>query len=293
MEPPATIYLIFLLLTIGYIGYSIAKDVFLNQKIVFVFFQIEKPRIKILIHLFAFCFVFFLWSFLSYSKLINQNYLPTPFDTFQELFHLFTKGNILVHIAISLRRILIGFTLASIIGVALGSVAGVFNKPNAFISPINSAFRYIPATAFISLTIIWFGIGESGKIALIFIAIIFYIIQMTADVVRLTPKVYLEAAQLLGANRFEIFQKIILSYSFPEILAVLRVNIGAAWTFLIVSELVASQSGLGYLMATSQRFLQTPRLFAIMIILGVLGFLTDLFFQTLIRKASIWKIQIA
>src|SRR5262249_38753377 len=154
-------------------------------------------------------------------------------------------------------------SLAGVIGIGVGSAAGAFARIEDATLPLNSAIRYIPPTAFIGLTIIWVGIGEASKIALIALGVRFYITQMAADTIKLIPKVYAEAAQTLGANRWEVFSKVFFSMSIPDLLAVLRVNLGAAWTFLIVSELVAAQKGLGYLMATSQRFLETPKLFAI------------------------------
>jgi NitT/TauT family transport system permease protein len=105
----------------------------------------------------------------------------------------------------------------------------------------------------------------------------------------MVPPVYIEAAQMLGANRWEVFRKVIISFSFPDILAVLRVNLGAAWTFLVVAELVSAQRGIGYLIAVSQRFRRTPELFALLFVVGMLGFVSDAIFATAIRYCSKWK----
>ncbi|WP_157740768.1 ABC transporter permease [Mucilaginibacter xinganensis] len=221
--------------------------------------------------------------------MISLTYLPTPFASFKQIILLCSTKDFIIACGISLLRIVTAFAFASIVGVAIGSVAGVFLKFRAAILPLNSAFRYIPPTAFISLIIIWFGIGEMAKIILIFLAILFYIVQMVADVVKLTPTVYIQAAEMIGLSKFKIFKEVVLKYSYPDIISVLRVNLGAAWTFLIVSELVASQNGLGFLIATSQRFLMTANLFGLLIILGFLGFLSDTLFEVYIKKAGHWR----
>jgi NitT/TauT family transport system permease protein len=230
-----------------------------------------------------------LWIFLHSSGIVEERFLPGLGETLGALLKSIGSGELVANIGVSLMRIGIGFLLASVVGVFLGSIAGTFERLHYLILPPNSALRYIPPTAFIGLTIIWFGIGEAGKISLIFIAVLFFIIQMTADAVAMVPRVYVEAAMMLGAGRLEIFRRVILGWSLSDILGVLRVNLGAAWTFLIVAELVAAQSGLGYLMAVSQRFLQTSRLFALLIVVGFLGFASDAILAVVIRRVARWK----
>jgi NitT/TauT family transport system permease protein len=255
----------------------------------FTFFDRQQPANRWLFPSIAFGLLIGAWSLASYGGWVNRLYLPTPGDTLGSLVDLFRSGDLWGHLLISLRRIIIGFSLASVLGVFFGSLSGTFINIRSLIMPVNSVLRYIQPTAFISLTILWFGIEEAGKIALIFIAIIFYIVQMVADVVKLVPVAYIESAQMMGARRSEIFRQVIAAYSLPDIISVLRINLGAAWTFLIVSELVAAQRGLGYLMATSQRFLQTPRLFALLIIVGTLGFVSDGILAQIIKRVSKWR----
>jgi NitT/TauT family transport system permease protein len=237
----------------------------------------------------SFLFLVSLWFLLSNSGRISPQFLPTPENTCGALSELILTGEIWPNLWASLQRVLLALIVAGLLGVCLGSVAGTFSRCAAIFLPVNSVLRYPPPTSFIGLTIVWFGIDESAKIAFIFIALFFYVVQMTADAVRSVPKMYIEVAQTLGASRWEIFTRVILSMSLPEILAVLRVNLSAAWNFLIVSELVAAQSGLGYLMAISQRFLQTPRLFALLFVVGLVGFLSDALFALIIRYSARWK----
>jgi NitT/TauT family transport system permease protein len=285
----AVIFAILVILLPTYLMFQVVNDVVLRRKKFFTFFEILGPSQRALYTLGAFVFVLSLWSLVTFGEVIDPIFLPTPLDTVRALWTSFSSGELFDNALVSVLRILVGFSLASLIGISLGSVAGTFARLDSVLLRLNSAVRYIPSTAFIGLTIIWFGIGESSKIVLIFIAIVFYIIQMVADTVRLVPKVYIEAAQMLGANRWEVFSKTILSMSTADLLAVLRVNLGAAWTFLIVAELVSAQKGLGYLMAVSQRYLQTPKLFALIVFVGVLGFLTDSLLALAIHRIGKWK----
>ncbi len=272
-----------------YLIFQIINDVVLRNQRVFSYFEFIVPSLRIRYSLASFVFILSLWSLLSFGRFVEPSYLPTPTATVAALWESMRSGELLINASSSLVRVLVGFCLAGGIGIVFGSLAGTFARFQALILPISSAIRYVPPTAFISLTIIWFGIGETSKVALIFLGIIFYVVQMVADIIKLVPRVFVEAAESLGANRAEVFWKVIMSMSFPDLLAVLRVNLGAAWTFLIVAELVAAQRGLGYLMAVSQRFLQTPKLFAIIVVVGILGFLSDGLLAIIIGHYSKWK----
>jgi NitT/TauT family transport system permease protein len=237
----------------------------------------------------TFVLVLLLWCTLSYGHFVDSQFLASPSATVRALWTSLSSGELLSNALISIARILVAFAVAGTAGILVGTVAGTFPQVEASLIPLNSALRYIPPTAFIGLTIIWFGIGELNKFAFIFLAIIFYVIQMSVDTVKLVPRVYVEAAQMLGAKRSEIFRKVVLGFSFPNLLAVLRINLGAAWTFLVVAELIAAQSGLGYLMAMSQRFLLTPKLYAVIIFVGLLGYASDALMGILIHRVSRWR----
>lgn len=230
-----------------------------------------------------------LWSLLAASALVDPLFLPTPMAVGRELVSFVGTGGLWIHLFVSLRRVVVGFGLATIVGTTLGSLSGAFPAVRDLVLPPNSAVRYVPPTAFIGLTIIWFGVGESSKYALIFLAIVFYLVQMTADVVSSVPRRYVDTARTLGAKNSEIFFRVILPMAAPEIAAAVRINLGASWTYLIVAEIVSAQSGLGYLLATSQRYLQTPRLFAVMIVIGTVGYVSDALFGAVVNRLGRWK----
>jgi NitT/TauT family transport system permease protein len=218
----------------------------------------------------------------------NPTILPAPAAALRALWDMAT-WELLVNVLVTLRRVAIAFTLATLAGVGLGLAAGLFPWVGKIVLPLNSALRYTPPTAFIGLTIVWFGVYEGSKLALIVIAVLFYIIQMTVDVTRAFPRSLAEAALNLGATDWETFGRVIFPYCLPGLLAVLRVNMGAAWTFVIVAEVISAQNGIGHLMAVSQRFLATPQLFALLFLVGVLGYASDAAFTAAIRLTSPWK----
>jgi NitT/TauT family transport system permease protein len=146
----------------------------------------------------------------------------------------------------------------------------------------------MPAVAFIPLVMLWVGIDEPSKIAIIFIGTFFQMVLMVAEDVRRVPQAQIEAAQTLGATRGETIRLVLLPSAKPALVDTLRITMGWAWTYLVVAELVAANSGLGYAILKAQRFLQTDKIFAGIIIIGLIGLVTDQTFRWLHRVAFPW-----
>ncbi|RZI78926.1 MAG: ABC transporter permease subunit, partial [Rubrivivax sp.] len=148
--------------------------------------------------------------------------------------------------------------------------------------------RYMPAVAFVPLVMVWVGIDEGAKIAIIFIGTFFQMVLMVAEDVRRVPLPQIEAAQTMGATRIEILEKVIVPSVKPALLDTLRITMGWAWTYLVVAELVAANSGLGYAILKAQRFLQTDKIFAGILLIGLIGLVIDQVFRFAHRKAFPW-----
>jgi len=146
----------------------------------------------------------------------------------------------------------------------------------------------MPAVAFIPLVMLWIGIDEGSKVAIIFIGTFFQMVLMVAEDVRRVPAAQIEAAQTMGATRTEIIQLVLLPSAKPALVDTLRITMGWAWTYLVVAELVAANSGLGYAILKAQRFLQTDKIFAGIILIGLIGLVTDQLFRLIHRKAFPW-----
>jgi len=150
--------------------------------------------------------------------------------------------------------------------------------------------RYMPAPAFIPLLILYLGIGEVPKITLIFIGTIFYNTLMIMDAAKFVPKELIETTYTLGGQRWQVLLRVMTPYVLPNIIDTFRINVAASWNLVIVAELVAAEMGLGKRILIAQKFLQTDEIFAILIILGVIGFIIDLSFRWLLRTTCRWAI---
>lgn len=223
--------------------------------------------------------VFLLWSAVSYSGIIRPIFLSTPTATLKAAVKLFQGFGLLQDIGISVYRIFLGFILSCLIAIPLGILTGINKKVEAFFDPIIEFARYLPPSAFVPLFILWFGIGDFAKILLIFAGTTPYLAALVLDVVANIKREFIEAGYTLGAKKKDIIWRIIVPQSLPGIWDSMRIMFGFAWTLLVVAEIVASTSGLGHLIITSQRFLQTPNVITAIIIIGVLGLLTNYFFK--------------
>lgn len=232
-----------------------------------------------------------LWTLVSYGGLVSPVFLPTPTAVVEAGIQLLTEQNLLVDILASSGRVLAGFLAAAVIGVPMGVAMGTFNSMESLFSPIVGTVRYMPVTAFVPLIIIWVGLGEAAKATIIFLGIVLYNAIMVADAVKFIPSEMLNVAYTLGADRRAVLFKVILPAVFPSILDTLRVNIAGAWNFLVISELIAAQNGLGFRIVQAQRFLQTDKVLFCIVIIGAIGLLTDYCLKLLSRVLTPWADQ--
>ena len=228
---------------------------------------------------------FVAWAALSASGWIDPVFMPGPVAVFNRLITWLIEDGLVVDTGISVYRVLAGFALSAALALPIGLLIGAFRPVEALLEPLTDFIRYMPAVAFIPLVMLWFGIEESAKIAIIFIGTFFQMVLMVAENVRLVPTAQIEAAQTMGATREEILRLVMLQSAKPAILDTLRITMGWAWTYLVVAELVASNSGLGYAILKAQRFLKTDTIFGGIILIGVIGLLMDQAFRWLHRRS--------
>ncbi|WP_076819496.1 ABC transporter permease [Pseudofrankia asymbiotica] len=228
------------------------------------------------------------WVALSASGAVDDTFLPSPAAVARALADMARSGELFSDMASSVRRVGLGFLIAVAISVPLGFAMGSMSWAQALLEPVIGLLRYMPASAFIPLLIIWLGLGESSKIALLVIGVVFFNTLMTADVVRRIPRDLLEVSATLGARQHEIARKVILPYALPGMIDAMRVNAAAAWNFVVVAELVAATSGLGYRITRAQRFLQTDKIFAVLVVIGVIGLAIDILLRVLRDQVGRW-----
>src|SRR6266700_2766027 len=226
----------------------------------------------------AYGFAFFvlfvaLWAWATFGGYVSKTFLANPLTMLQEGFELLTKHGFLFDIA-----------------VPIGVLMGAYKPIEAFLEPFVSFARYLPASAFIPLLILWAGIGELQKLLVIFIGSVFQIILMVAVTVGGTRRDLVEAAYTLGASDRGIVRRVLLPSSAPEIAEILRLVLGWAWTYVIVAELIGSSSGIGHMITDSQALLNTGQIIFGIIVIGLIGLVSDFLFKAFNAWLFPWKL---
>lgn len=215
----------------------------------------------------------------------HEAILPSPWLTAQAFAELVVSGEIFIHAGMSVMRVVSAWMIAATVAIPIGLAMGRFRPFEKMLDPVIELFRPISALAWIPLAILWFGIGESGKIFIIFIATFFPTVLNTVVGVKDVDPVMIRAGQVLGCNdEASIFRKIILPAALPNIVVGLRISFGTGWTAIIAAELVAAQSGLGYLIADGMEILRADLVLVGMAVIGVLGVLFDTVFRLVHRR---------
>ncbi|RZI93732.1 MAG: ABC transporter permease, partial [Variovorax sp.] len=219
---------------------------------------------------------------------VSPTFLASPNTMVKEGYLLFTEFNFIHDIGMTVWRVFGGFVLASLVAVPLGIAMGAWKPVEAFLEPFVSFCRYLPASAFIPLLILWAGIGETQKLLVIFIGSVFQIILMVAVIVGGARKDLVEAAYTLGANSRGIVSRVLIPGAAPGIAETLRLVLGWAWTYVIVAELIGSSSGIGHMITDSQALLNTGQIIFGIIVIGIIGLVSDFAFKALNKRLFGW-----
>ncbi len=219
------------------------------------------------------------WCVATYGRLSDPLFMPAPHQVVLAFWHTLLDGSLLRNAWASLLVINVGFLLSSIIAIPLGIMMGSFRVVAAALEPIVNFTRYLPVTSMIPLLILWIGIGFQEKVAVIFIGTFFQQLVMIADVSAQVPSELCNASYTLGASRRQVLTHVLLPATLPGIMDTLRVTMGWAWTYLVVAELVASSSGLGYMSMQAMRGLHADFIFVGILVIGFLGLITDQIFK--------------
>lgn len=236
----------------------------------------------------AFVALLVIWTLLSVAGIVNPLFLPTPLSVVQEVVSQAQAGELWTNMGYSVFRVTSGFLLSAVLAIPLGILAGSFKPAEAIIAPLCEFVRYMPVPAFVPLVMVWFGIGESAKIFIVFLGCFFQLALMIADDARSVSDDLLASSYTLGTTRWGTITKVLVPAMAPRVMQTLRMVIGWGWTYLTVAELVASQSGLGYSILKAQRFMNTEAIFAGILVIGLLGLITDRLFAFASKKLFPW-----
>ncbi len=235
-----------------------------------------------------FVLVLLVWVVLTGFGLVPPIFLPGPGAVWQELLRQVREGILWQDAAASLYRISLGWIISTLFAVPIGILMGNFKLFEGLFEPFIDLVRYMPAVAFVPLTILWTGVGDSQKILILFIGTFFQEVLMIMDNVKGVPRELIEVSATFGLSKREILTDVILRYALPGIWDTFRITLGWAWTYLVVAELVAANVGLGYRIMKAQRFLQTESIILGIIVIGLMGLATDMLFKLAYKRMFRW-----
>jgi NitT/TauT family transport system permease protein len=250
--------------------------------------QPVQPGARIALGLAFFALFFAAWAAVTLGGLVSKTFLADPLTMVVSGVDLLAKQGFAKDIGMTVWRVLGGFAIAALLAVPLGVLMGAYKPVEAFFEPFVSFARYLPASAFIPLLILWAGIGEAQKLAVIFIGSFFQLVLMVAVSVGNTRRDLVEAAYTLGAGDGGVVKRVLLPSSAPEIAETLRMVLGWAWTYVIVAELIGASSGIGHMITDSQALLATDQIIFGIIVIGLIGLVTDFGFKAFNRKLFPW-----
>jgi NitT/TauT family transport system permease protein len=248
------------------------------------------PGARVALGVAFFVLFFAAWAIATFGGYVSPTFLADPASMLQEGWNLLAKHGFLKDILITIWRVFGGFVLAAAIGIPLGMAMGAYKPVEAFFEPFISFSRYLPASAFIPLLILWAGTGEAQKLLVIFVGSFFQIVLMVAIAVGNTRRDLVEAAYTLGASDRAIVRRVLLPASAPEIAEISRLVLGWAWTYVIVAELIGASSGIGHMIMDSQALLNTGQIIFGIVVIGVIGLISDFLFKALNRRMFAWSL---
>ena len=248
------------------------------------------PSIRIALGVSFFVVFFAIWAVATLGGFVSKVFLADPFTMIREGIGLFVDQGFIKDIGVTVWRVVGGFVLAAVFAVPLGIAMGTYRPVGAFFEPFVSFARYLPASAFIPLLILWAGIGELQKLLVMFIGSFFQLVLMVTVIVGNARTDLVEAAYTLGAKDAGIVRRVLLPGAAPDIAETLRLVLGWAWTYVIVAELIGSSSGIGHMITDSQALLNTGQIIFGIIVIGAIGLVSDYCFKAGNQKLFPWAL---
>lgn len=233
------------------------------------------------------------WFIICQLQIVPPLFWPSPTAVLGKFWLISTEGyrghTLFGHFLISTYRVLAGFFLGCLLGVPLGITMGLSKIVRGLFDPIIELYRPVPPLAYIPIIIIWMGIGDSGKIMLLFLATFAIMVISARSGVKSVTIEKIHAAYSLGASRAQVLRHVILVNALPEIFTGMRVSMGVAWATLVAAEMVAATAGLGWMVLNAARYLRTDIVIMGVIVMGMVGYGFDLIMRLVERKLIPWK----
>lgn len=233
--------------------------------------------------------IFALWEIGVRLEYIDGNLLPPPSKVLAALVDLARLGLLWTDIKASVLRVVVGFVIAAVVAIALATLLARWRGLAKYVMPVIEMVRPISVIAWIPLAILWFGLGDKPAWFIIFLGSFFPIFTNTYLGIRSVQPIHIQAAQCLGAGRALFVRKVLFPSALPYILAGMRVGLGVGWMCVIAAELIAATSGLGYMIQLARTLIETEKVLAGMIVIGIIGFAMNHFMSWLEKKLTPWS----
>ena len=251
-------------------------------------YKLSQPIIGIILPI----IIILIWQFLALTETIRSNLLPPPQEVINEILILTRDGSLLSHILITLSRVFYGFIFGAIAATILGVLTGVSPLMRRFFDPTIQALKAVPSLAWVPLFILWFGIFEDSKIALISVGVFFPIYLNLMMGIRQIDKKMVEVAHVYNLNSFQTIRWILLPGIIPEWVTGLRSGLALGWMFVIAAELMGASEGLGYLMIDGQMTGRPALIIGALILFAMIGKLTDELIYVSAKPFLKWKVSL-
>lgn len=229
-----------------------------------------------------------IWQILCSTGVINAFLLPSPYDVVVAIYAMAIDGTLWTNLGASLLRVCVGYVCAAVVGLSLGFLCGWSRILSDLVRPVVEALRPIPPLAWVPIAILWFGLGDTAAYFLVFLGCVFPMFFGAYTAVRSLDSNQLNAALCLGAGRWMLFRDVLIPASLPIVMPNLRLALGIGWMCVVTAELIAAQTGLGYLIQQSRMVFQISNVVAGMVVIGLVGYLMSAIVEQLERRLIAW-----
>ena len=245
--------------------------------------------VRVLQRSLPFVLVIVVWQVLHMAEVVSPALLPAPREVFDAGVRLASRGVLLDHMIASTTRVLLGVVIGVTLAIPVGFALGWFPAVRNFLDPLINFFRALPPIALVPLVVVYVGIGEEGRLFVLIYASFFPATVVIYEGITAIESIFVRAAQVLGANGFELFRKVVLPFTVPHILTAFRVALGVAWATLVAAELVAARTGLGAMIQDASNFFQIPVIFLGIIVIGAIALLMDAVVRMGVARLVAWR----
>jgi NitT/TauT family transport system permease protein len=241
----------------------------------FAFRAALPPRIEVAIAVGGCLALLLAWEVSVRMGWVNSLFFPPPSVVLTRLWEMTAHEDLLYHAGVSMLRVWVAFGVSVVMAVPIGIVMSSYRVVGAALEPVIDFIRYLPVPALVPLSIIWLGVGEETKIFLLWLGTFFQLVLLIADDARRTPNEYIEIAYTVGARPWQILTDVCFRAMLPNMFDSFRITLGWCWTYLIIAEIVAADSGLGFVIWTARRYMHTADVMAGVVAIGIIGLVTD------------------